>query len=116
MLDEPNANLDDAGDAALVKAIQDLKARGRTVFVITHRLNVLAIADRLLVLNNGVIQADGPREEVARHAARAGRGDRPPSPGVAPTNPPDPQQDSPDEQTRMSLPESAHHRRGPGRR
>ena len=64
VLDEPNANLDDAGDAALIKAIQDLKARGRTVFVITHRLNVLALADRVLLLNNGVIQADGSREAV----------------------------------------------------
>ena len=64
MLDEPNANLDDAGDAALIKAIQDLKARGRTVFVITHRLNVLAIADRILLLNNGVVQADGSRDAV----------------------------------------------------
>jgi ATP-binding cassette subfamily C exporter for protease/lipase len=41
VLDEPNANLDEAGDAALIAAILDLKARGRTVFVITHRMNVL---------------------------------------------------------------------------
>ena len=37
VLDEPNANLDDAGEAALVQAVRDLKARGRTVFLITHR-------------------------------------------------------------------------------
>lgn len=64
VLDEPNANLDDLGDVALLKAIQDLKARGRTVFVISHRLNVLAIANRVVLLNNGVVQADGSREGV----------------------------------------------------
>jgi ATP-binding cassette subfamily C exporter for protease/lipase len=64
VLDEPNANLDEAGDVALNKAIQDLKARGRTVFVITHRLNVLGLADRIVLLNNGVVQADGSRDAV----------------------------------------------------
>ena len=73
VLDEPNANLDDAGDAALVKAIQDLKARGRTVFLITHRPNALAIADRILVLNNGAIEIDGPRESCCRRRARPTR-------------------------------------------
>jgi ATP-binding cassette subfamily C exporter for protease/lipase len=64
VLDEPNANLDEAGDAALIKAIQDLKARGRTVFVITHRHNVLTLADRVLLLNDGRVQADGSREAI----------------------------------------------------
>ena len=70
VLDEPNANLDEAGEAALIKAIADLKARGRTVFVITHRLNVLTIADRIIVLANGVVQVDGPRDKVIDRAAR----------------------------------------------
>ena len=64
VLDEPNSNLDDAGDAALIAAIGDLKSRGRTVFVITHRLNALAIADRVVLLDNGAIRADGTREAV----------------------------------------------------
>jgi len=64
VLDEPNSNLDEVGDAALIKAIQELKVRGRTVFIVTHRLNVLAIADRVILLVNGVVQADGPREAV----------------------------------------------------
>jgi ATP-binding cassette subfamily C exporter for protease/lipase len=64
VLDEPDANLDEAGDVALIKALQDLKTRGRTVFVISHRRNVLAAADRVLMLNNGVIQADGSHEAI----------------------------------------------------
>ena len=78
VLDEPNANLDEAGDAALIKAIQDLKARGRTVFVITHRMNVLGLADRVLLLDKGSVQADGSREAVFAALPR-----REPPPGVA---------------------------------
>jgi ATP-binding cassette subfamily C exporter for protease/lipase len=64
VLDEPNSSLDEAGDAALSSAILDLKARGTTFVVMTHRTSVLAVADKLLVLNDGVMQAFGPRDEV----------------------------------------------------
>jgi ATP-binding cassette subfamily C exporter for protease/lipase len=64
VLDEPNANLDDAGEAALFKTIQQLKAKGSTVFLITHRPNALAVADRLLILADGQIVASGPRDGV----------------------------------------------------
>jgi ATP-binding cassette subfamily C exporter for protease/lipase len=64
VLDEPNANLDDVGEAALIRAIEELKSRGRTVFVVTHRMNALALADRVVLLNNGVVQGDGARETV----------------------------------------------------
>ena len=64
VLDEPNANLDDVGEAALVRAVQELKAQGRTVFLITHRPGILAVADRLLILKDGQVQADGPRDQV----------------------------------------------------
>ena len=64
VLDEPNSSLDEAGDAALSCAILDLKARGTTFVVMTHRTSVLAVADKLLVLNDGVMQAFGPRDEV----------------------------------------------------
>lgn len=55
VLDEPNANLDDAGEAALVRAVRDLKSRGKTVFMIVHQQNILAAADRVLVLEGGQI-------------------------------------------------------------
>ncbi|MBH9578021.1 type I secretion system permease/ATPase [Inhella proteolytica] len=55
VLDEPNANLDDVGEAALIRAVKDLKARGKTVFMIVHQQHILAAADRVLILENGQI-------------------------------------------------------------
>lgn len=59
VLDEPNANLDDAGEAALLKTIKDLRERGSTVFMVVHQRNILVAADRVLVLNNGEIKQFG---------------------------------------------------------
>jgi ATP-binding cassette subfamily C exporter for protease/lipase len=64
VLDEPNANLDDAGEAALLRAIRELKAKGKTVFLVTHRQAAVAVADRLMVLGDGELTADGPRDAV----------------------------------------------------
>lgn len=64
VLDEPNANLDDAGEAALLTTVQALKAKGKTVIVITHRPGAIAVADRLILLLDGEIFADGPRDAV----------------------------------------------------
>lgn len=64
VLDEPNANLDEAGEAALVSTVQGMKAQGRTVVLVTHRPGVLAVADRLLLLQDGRVQAEGPRDAV----------------------------------------------------
>jgi ATP-binding cassette subfamily C exporter for protease/lipase len=64
VLDEPNSSLDEAGDAALSQAILTMKSRGTTFVVITHRTNVLSVADRLLVLRDGTQQLFGPTAEV----------------------------------------------------
>ena len=64
VLDEPNANLDDVGEAALLRAVRNLKAQGKTVFLISHRGGIVNIADRLMILNQGQIQALDPREIV----------------------------------------------------
>jgi len=64
VLDEPNANLDDLGEIALLQAIQELKNEGKTVFLITHRRNILSIADYLLVLKEGKIVNYGLRDSV----------------------------------------------------
>mgnify|MGYP001627046093 CR=1 FL=1 len=64
VLDEPNANLDDAGEAALQQALLALKADGRTVLVISHRPGVLAVADRVVLMRDGRIVAQGPRDQV----------------------------------------------------
>lgn len=64
VLDEPNSSLDEAGDAALATAIAAVKARGTTFVIMTHRTSVLAVADKMLVLRDGQMQAFGPRDDV----------------------------------------------------
>lgn len=64
VLDEPNSNLDDAGEAALVKAVQALRAQGTTVVVITHRTNIIAAVDKILLLVDGAVQMFAPKEQA----------------------------------------------------
>ena len=64
VLDEPNANLDEAGERALMQTLQALKDQGATVFVISHRSNLIELADRLLLLADGLVQASGPKDGV----------------------------------------------------
>ena len=73
VLDEPNANLDDVGEAALVQTVRALKARGCTVVLITHRPGIVAVADRVVLLRGGRVVTQGPRDEVlaALRAPRA---------------------------------------------
>ncbi|OIN92352.1 MAG: peptidase [Comamonadaceae bacterium CG1_02_60_18] len=82
VLDEPNANLDEAGEAALYKAVAQLKAKGCTIFLMTHRPGALAIADRLLLLHDGQVVASGPRDGVLA-AMQAARPASPPVPNAA---------------------------------
>ena len=64
VLDEPNANLDDAGETALVETLGKLKAQGKTVCLITHRTSIIGAVDRILLLIDGQIRQYGPRSEV----------------------------------------------------
>lgn len=64
VLDEPNAHLDSEGDAALNAAIGRLKAAGKTVLVVSHKLGVLPVVDKMLVLRDGRVELYGPRDEV----------------------------------------------------
>lgn len=64
VLDEPNSSLDEQGDAALNHAIAAAKVRGATFVIMTHRMSVLAVVDKLLVLRDGTQQVFGPRDEV----------------------------------------------------
>lgn len=64
VLDEPNSNLDEEGEKALMNALLFLRKTGKTVFVITHKMNILNLADNLLVLANGMMKHFGPTGEV----------------------------------------------------
>lgn len=64
VLDEPNSNLDDAGEAALVQAVRGLKERGISVVVITHRTSIIAAVDLLALMADGALQLFGPRDQV----------------------------------------------------
>ena len=64
VLDEPNSNLDEAGEQALLQAIVQLKQHKRTLILITHKPNVLTLTDQLLILREGQLQAFGPTAKV----------------------------------------------------
>ena len=64
VLDEPNSNLDEAGEQALLQAITHLKTLKRTLILITHKPNVLTLTDQLLILRDGQLQAFGPTAKV----------------------------------------------------
>jgi len=67
VLDEPNANLDGNGEAALLQAVRDAKARGAIVILIAHRAAMLAVCDKVLVLRDGLQLAFGPCHEILRN-------------------------------------------------
>jgi ATP-binding cassette subfamily C protein len=64
VLDEPNASLDSAGEEALMHAVQKIRAAGTTVVLVTHKVNILAGTDKILIMNQGGVQAFGPRDEI----------------------------------------------------
>ena len=64
VLDEPNSNLDETGEKALVAAVKRLQQRGKTIVMITHRSNALAATNKLLLLVEGTAQLFGPTKEV----------------------------------------------------
>jgi ATP-binding cassette subfamily C protein EexD len=67
VLDEPNSNLDEQGEAALEKALIRLKQKQSTVLIITHRNSVLSKVDKLLILSDGALAVYGPRDQVIAH-------------------------------------------------
>ncbi len=76
VLDEPNSNLDQEGEVALMHAIVAASARGASVVIVAHRAGVLARVDRLLMMRYGAVQMEGPREEILERmrAMRKGPG------------------------------------------
>jgi PrtD family type I secretion system ABC transporter len=78
VLDEPDASLDSDGEEALLRAMQGLKQSQATVVLVTHRRNLIAQVDRLLILKDGEVDAFGARdavlEELNRRRAAAQQG------------------------------------------
>jgi len=70
VLDEPNANLDADGEAALLQALHLARDRGAAVVFISHRPNLVACADKMLFLRNGIAELFGPREQVLPRLTR----------------------------------------------
>ncbi|QHD70543.1 type I secretion system permease/ATPase [Sphingobium yanoikuyae] len=64
ILDEPNAHLDAEGDAALISALAAFKAEGKTILIVSHKLSILPIVDRLMVLRDGRVDMYGPRDDI----------------------------------------------------
>jgi PrtD family type I secretion system ABC transporter len=64
LLDEPNANLDAEGDQQLIETLSQLKAKGSTILVVAHRLSVLPIIDKLMVIRDGRLAMFGPRDQI----------------------------------------------------
>ena len=64
LLDEPNAHLDAEGEAQLLQTIVAAKSRGAAVALIAHRMSVLAVSDKILVMRDGRVEAFGKRDEV----------------------------------------------------
>ncbi|WP_075217288.1 type I secretion system permease/ATPase [Mongoliimonas terrestris] len=73
VLDEPNANLDAEGEAALIRAITEMKALGSIVVMIAHRPSIMQAADTLLVLDKGQRWQFGPRAAIAGAVDRDGK-------------------------------------------
>ena len=88
VLDEPDANMDEAGDKALIDALAALKQRGTTVLIVTHRASMLKSADKVLALRDGAVVGFGPRDQFLRPvqstAAPVARPERTVQPAPAP--------------------------------
>ncbi len=71
VLDEPNSNLDEVGEQALVSAVREFRNLGKTVVLITHRTSAIAVTNKLLLLNNGTAQMFGPTAQVLADLGKA---------------------------------------------
>ena len=64
VLDEPNSNLDTEGEMALTNAIAGVRSRGGMAIVIAHRPSALAAVDKVMIVNEGRVQAFGARDAI----------------------------------------------------
>jgi ATP-binding cassette subfamily C protein len=64
VLDEPNASLDYLGECMLAEAIEQMKAANTTVIIITHRIGILAVTNKIAIMQGGAISAFGDSKEI----------------------------------------------------
>jgi ATP-binding cassette, subfamily C, bacterial len=64
VLDDPNSSLDYDGERILFNAIERMKARGMTVVVITHRMGILPVTNKIAIMRNGTVDAFGDSDEI----------------------------------------------------
>ena len=74
ILDEPNSNLDSVGEQALIACIQELKKRGKTVILVTHKANLLALSDKALMLVNGSVEKFGATRDLFKAGPQQAEG------------------------------------------
>ena len=73
VLDEPSSNLDQEGDLGLMNCIAQLKQRGVTVVLVSHRPSTVSVVDKILVLRDGAVEMFGSRVEVMARLTEATR-------------------------------------------
>lgn len=70
ILDEPSSNMDNGAEADLKNRLREAMGEDKTLILITHRLSMLALVDRLVIINGGKIIADGPKDKVLKAVSR----------------------------------------------
>ena len=83
VLDEPNSNLDEVGEQALVDAIVDFRNRGKTLVLITHRSSAIGVTNKLLLLRGGIAEMFGPTAKVLTDLTTAAQQAQASKPGTA---------------------------------
>ncbi|KRE07127.1 type I secretion protein [Bosea sp. Root381] len=82
VMDEPNSNLDGEGEAALTRAVEQLKARGAIVVIVAHRPSALIAVDYVGVIQGGKLSAFGPRDQIIKPGTAAPKEAARPAPGL----------------------------------
>ena len=80
ILDEPNSNLDQEGENALIAALGDAKQKGTTIVLVSHRLTMMRVVDVIGLMRNGTLETVGPRDEMLRQLQGAPRLAQPAAP------------------------------------
>jgi PrtD family type I secretion system ABC transporter len=108
VLDEPNASLDYLGERTLFEAIEQMKAANITIVIITHRMGILAAADKIAIMQGGVVSAFGDSQEIFERYLSAPPNYVARESASAPANvsPPRPRHRSPRKHVALSLPKA----------